>query len=572
MAAGREVYRSKCLHCHGEGGRGDGAAAERLDPRPRDFTKGLFKFRTTATGELPTDEDLFRVVTRGVPGTAMPGFEKLPPERRRQVIHYIKTFAADFSDPALDPRQAVVPLGEPTPGGPDALERGKRLYQEESKGGCVKCHGRRGRGDGPEAGTHKDDWGFPILPADLTKPWRYKNGPGLRDIYRTLSTGMNGTPMPGYGDALSAAERWDLARYVRSLIEELPDAGERPLLAIRGAGPLPEGPEDPTWRRVSSVRVRLLGQLVARPRLFRPSIDALTFQAVHNGREIAIRLTWNDRTRSLGGSRDGAGLQFPARTDGDRLPYLLRGEADRPVVLWRWEAGKGVSALRAAGLANPPAPGDGVRVEVRASFQNGRWALTFRRLLKAGKGGFSPGGFIPVAFGLWDGGRGEGNLRRAISPWHTLYLAPEAAAPRRPPRPRPASPRIVHPMLPEQYEGLENPLRKDGKQLRHHIEAGAKVYYRNCVLCHGDELDGKGLFAPALDLKPADFADPETIGQLHESYLFWRIREGGQGLPGESQPWNSAMPAWKDALSEEEVWQVVMFLFDAIGEKPRSWR
>jgi len=118
--------------------------------------------------------------------------------------------------------------------------------------------------------------------------------------------------------------------------------------------------------------------------------------------------------------------------------------------------------------------------------------------------------------------------------------------------------------------GLENPLRATADTLQH-IEVGRRVYYQNCLPCHGDRFDGQGHYAHAFNPAPLSFADNGTIAQLQESYVFWRVAKGGRGLPREGTPWNSAMPAWEDFLSEEEIWSVVMYLYNHTGWKPRTW-
>ena len=148
---------------------------------------------------------------------------------------------------------------------------------------------------------------------------------------------------------------------------------------------------------------------------------------------------------------------------------------------------------------------------------------------------------------------------------------------------RPQAPpelRAVHPAPPASIQfrgkelniaGLENPLRKDAGAFKQHVAAGAVTYIRNCMYCHGDNLDGRGHFAPGFNPPPANFQDPGTIAMLQEAYLFWRIAKGGPGLPKESTPWNSVMPTWEDRLTEEQIWQVIMFLYDATGQQPRRW-
>jgi mono/diheme cytochrome c family protein len=144
----------------------------------------------------------------------------------------------------------------------------------------------------------------------------------------------------------------------------------------------------------------------------------------------------------------------------------------------------------------------------------------------------------------------------------------------------PAELRAVHPAPPASIQfrgkeitiaGFDNPLRKDAAAVGKHVAAGGEIYIRNCVYCHGDNLDGRGHFAPGFNPPPANFQDPGTIAMLQEAYLFWRIAKGGPGLPRESTPWNSVMPAWEDRLTEEQIWQVIMFLFDFTGQQPRRW-
>jgi mono/diheme cytochrome c family protein len=150
-----------------------------------------------------------------------------------------------------------------------------------------------------------------------------------------------------------------------------------------------------------------------------------------------------------------------------------------------------------------------------------------------------------------------------------------AAKPQAPPELR-----AVHPAPPASIQfrgkeinisGFDNPLRKDTAAHKKHFAAGGEIYVRNCMYCHGDNLDGKGHFAHGFNPPPANFQDPGTIAMLQEAYLFWRIAKGGPGLPKESTPWNSVMPAWEDRLTEEQIWQVIMYLYDATGQQPRRW-
>jgi mono/diheme cytochrome c family protein len=151
-----------------------------------------------------------------------------------------------------------------------------------------------------------------------------------------------------------------------------------------------------------------------------------------------------------------------------------------------------------------------------------------------------------------------------------------------PPAP-PAFGRTVHPAPPDQIMVHEqaidlvrvgNPYRRlettDPEAFARHVANGRRVYYQNCFYCHGDLLEGAGLFAHALDPIPTNFQDAGNLPQLQESFLFWRIAKGGPGLPAEGGPWDSAMPAWEKFLSEEEMWDVVLFLYDFTGWHPRA--
>jgi cytochrome c oxidase cbb3-type subunit I/II len=183
---------------------------DRLITKPRDFTLGIYKFRSTPSGSLPLDGDLYRIVTRGVRGTSMLAQLQLSEQERRAVVRYIEAFSKRFKEEK--PGQAIAILPAP-PANPKLVALGKTKYEEA---GCSQCHGQDGRGSGASAKGLKDDWGNPISPSDLTlKP--FKSGPNPEDLYRTLSTGLNGTPMPSYAAAFSTNERWALVSYILAI-------------------------------------------------------------------------------------------------------------------------------------------------------------------------------------------------------------------------------------------------------------------------------------------------------------------------------------------------------------------
>ena len=221
IAYGKEVYERRCIGCHGEKGDGNGPAATFLfNQRPRNFNAGVFKFRLTQK-PIPTDGDLLRTITRGVRGTAMPAWYELPLNDRLAVIEYIKyELAVDRSDSSKpyayfieEPPSQPLYIGQPPAPSQDILAHAKDVWQNAK---CWECHGQTGKGDGEKAAGLKDDFGFPVRPADLTSG-QFKSGPSVQDIFRTMSTGLSGTPMPSYRDSLSEQDRWALAYYVLSL-------------------------------------------------------------------------------------------------------------------------------------------------------------------------------------------------------------------------------------------------------------------------------------------------------------------------------------------------------------------
>ncbi len=195
---GKEVYENSCAHCHGVEGRGDGSAAETLLPKPRDFTRGLYKIRSTEAGHLPTDKDLFDIITDGMPGSSMPGWETaLSTDDRWQVTAYIKTFYAGFKENENPPKQ--ITLDGKISYAEQSVEIGKELYVEL---GCVECHGNVGRGDGTSAPTLEDSWGFQTWPANLTQGWTFRGGSDTEDIFKRFIGGIAGSPMPAFeGDS-----------------------------------------------------------------------------------------------------------------------------------------------------------------------------------------------------------------------------------------------------------------------------------------------------------------------------------------------------------------------------------
>ena len=445
---GKAVYDKWCAGCHGDQGAGDGDAAHYMLPRPRDFTKGVFQIRTTASGELQTDDDLLRIIAGGMPGTAMPDWKgKLTVAEMKSVIAYIKTFSRFFQNAKPQP----ITIGSAPSGGADAVKEGRAAFQKLE---CFKCHGQAGRGDGPSAPTLKDDAGFPIRAADLTESWNFNGGSEVEQIYARLRTGLDGTPMPSFNDVIDAkvitdAQLWRVAQYVRGLSADKPPE-VREVIRAQQVIRLPTAPGDSIWSQAAPAYVPLVGQIIRAPRWFTPTVDGLWVQALHDGKRLALRLVWHDPSRSpdsawqewqgriaqtvarddttaLVQGPDRLLVQFPVQvTDDTERPYFLGGSTRRPVHLWRWASDQtSVEEGSGTGLGRF-APASRSQVTHAARFDQGEWQLQLTRSLlpadttKAPT--FTPGRAIPIGFLAADGSSGEDLHRAAISAWYAVYL------------------------------------------------------------------------------------------------------------------------------------------------------
>jgi len=223
LALGRRVYETRCMVCHGRKGDGKGyvgvirrmeKSGRLMEIRPRDFTLGVFRFRTTPTGCLPTDEDLLRIIRKGIPKSFMPAREDLSDEERSAVLEYIRTFSERWDEE--DPCDPIAIEKPEWVGSPVSVKKGLQIYKKMK---CWECHGNQGKGDGPKSDKLKDDWGQPILPFDFTTG-ALKRGASPEDVYITFTTGLDGTGMPSYEDSLSEEERWHLVSYTLKLMKQ----------------------------------------------------------------------------------------------------------------------------------------------------------------------------------------------------------------------------------------------------------------------------------------------------------------------------------------------------------------
>ena len=209
--AGKQLYYRYCWGCHGFRGDGNGENASYLNILPRNFVAATFKCRSTPTGTLPTDEDLYEAIDRGFNNSYMPSWITLTAQNRADLVAFIKT---------LSPRWKNEKPGEPIkiPEEPKAtlesIKHGSELFQKLE---CWKCHGQEGRGDGPSAATLTDSNDQPIRPYNFAAGSRFKCGTTNHDLYKIFMTGLDGTPMPSFADVIKPEDAWDLVHFLRTL-------------------------------------------------------------------------------------------------------------------------------------------------------------------------------------------------------------------------------------------------------------------------------------------------------------------------------------------------------------------
>jgi mono/diheme cytochrome c family protein len=342
--AGKELYLRNCEQCHGEKGDGNGVAAPHLQPRPRDFTSGKFKIRTTPSGKLPTDADLHHIIRVGMPYTSMPAWPNLTDAEIDDLVAYVKSFSPDFAKP--DNQAQPVDMPKPPALSAESVERGKASYAEL---GCAGCHGELGRTDGTTAPTLKDDWGHSIRPADLSRPWTFRGGGRREDIFRTVTTGLNGTPMPAFGEALTPEQRWDLTDFIHSLGgSESPNYAAL-LTAKKTTEALELDKIDALLEQAPPAFFPIVGQIMQPGRAFHPASNGLTARAVYNDTDVAIELRWHDMRGNTSG-KNAPDIAVPPEEDAGEV------EAAKPAAAA--DEGAGWGDAEDTGAAKPKAKPD----------------------------------------------------------------------------------------------------------------------------------------------------------------------------------------------------------------------
>ena len=444
-AKGKEIYDKRCTWCHGADGDGAGAAKELLNPPPRDFTSGNYKIKSSSFEDMvPNDDDIYRMIRDGMPGTAMPGWSDILKEQDMwNLVAYVKTFAGYDEPPA-----AQVDFGKQVASSGESIAKGRKLYEEGDR--CVECHGKSGKGSASK--RLKGDAGERTWPRNLTKPWTFIGSSEPKDIFARLSTGISGTEMPSFADPrskkkLSIEERWHVANYVASLAKtgRKVDAENTVIKADKVEGDLPGTPDDARWEKSTPTTFYLVPQLIAEERFFTPSNDTLTVRALYNDKAVAMLLEWDDRTRSIPGdeaaekladapiAEDGVAVQLPvAIPKGMEKPYFGMGDAKHAVNIWHWKSGT-KDATESIDLANSRGfreieKRDAAGLKANASYSDGTWKVLITRPLTTSSPDkdiqFAEGRFIPVAFAAWDGSNGEKGSKHTMTTWYWLLLKP----------------------------------------------------------------------------------------------------------------------------------------------------
>jgi len=486
LEAGKKVYFKRCVWCHGIEGVGDGPSHDRLFTKPRNFIQGTFKIRWTDSGELPRDEDLINTVRNGLPGSAMPPWgEFLGDDEIEAVVQFVKSLVQDreFDDEDETMLNTVAELG-PNPWGSkgpyhldipqEAIDEGKKIMVANK---CFECHGGEGRGDGNP--TMKDDWGFPILAANWQHCWNFRgsrrNHYDPFNVARTISTGLNGTPMPNFKDKITVEDRWKLAAFVNSLCprKKIDKLTNKPIPDFLIAAKYTEGEivlkiSDPMWvspddgpkiveraeDKADHPRrnyIALAGQITFGERNFKPKADNLWVSARwNNDQGIYYLVEYDNRFLSTDAEYpEAVAIQWPAKLQdlfGAEKPYFIQGDSKKPVDLWKaslmpkdysatnapkeegYQLDVTVEELNGNGYQALVAKDSEPTVKVvDAIFHQGRVKVMFQRALTT-EGDMDvqipAEEFIPVAFMQWSGFDKEIDEHMAVSTWYYTILEP----------------------------------------------------------------------------------------------------------------------------------------------------
>jgi len=459
---GGKVYSQNCSVCHGKKGAGDGPGAKISSPFPRNFIKGHIKLRSTPFGKIPTDKDLFEVITNGSKGTTMPSWKHLSENDRHSLVLYLKSLSKKFAKFIKKGKtHKIVVIPDPPKFTLASLERGKELFIQN----CSACHGIKGRSDGTSTKKIVNIATDAIWPRNLSEPWKFRRGDKRKQIFQTLRTGLSLTAMPRFSPRIFKDEQiWDLVNYVQTLSPSQKPKTPEIFNVQKVDGPLPDDTDDPAWKTVDSNFYPLAGQIIQSEKVTYPIIDNVVVKALHNGKDIAFYLHWDDptvdpilkksttveespvpplpahlqtdepeeqTTEELKAQEfpDSIAIQFPTSiNDGNEKPYFLNGDSEHPVNLWKWSSHP-MKALEmtAKGIMKINVQKDSSQnLTSKASFKYGRYFLLMKRPLTTSDAEIDtqlqPGQTIPIAFNIWNGSAGEIGSTKVISSWFDMIL------------------------------------------------------------------------------------------------------------------------------------------------------
>ncbi len=337
LALGKKIYGQQCAACHGATGRGDGEAAYLLYPKPRNLVAAKYRFVST-WDRVPTDQDLFDTITRGMPGSSMPSWGHLPAEQRWALVHYTKSLAEKpleikphkTPDPDGSGGQGIIQPPKRPPFDAAAKSRALELYKDA----CASCHGDTGRGDGSQ--EQVDEEGYPTKPRDLTTGV-FKGSPDPVSLYRHIVAGIPGSPMP-MSDWAWGDDGWHLTNYILSLSSEKQrERVEMKKFSIQAkrVKALPSHPDSGVWRLAPPVNLHLM------PLWWRSNRpEEVTVRAVHDGKELALLMVWADDTDDHTAIRpqdyrDAAAVQLSLTPNP---PFFAMGAKGQPVNIWMWKS------------------------------------------------------------------------------------------------------------------------------------------------------------------------------------------------------------------------------------------
>lgn len=477
LKQGKALYGKQCAVCHGSGGAGDGKAAFLLYPKPRNFNLNEFRLIST-TNMQATDEDLFKTISRGMPGSSMPSWVHLSEKERWALVYVVRSFSEIKSSEELIQAQSETAVTE------EGLKRGRELFVKA----CAACHGLEGKGDGQQ--MMQDSQGVPLKPRDLTAGI-FKGSSSSEDIYYRMVAGIPGSPMPGYQGVFTDEQIWDLIHYTQTLPKPGAEARSHVQQTKITARKLPKIDTDPLssfWSEIPPMFVALTPLWWRNDR-----IEGVDVKAMHDGKRIAIQLSWEDSTKdesnvAIQNFSDGAAIQF---SQDKNPPSFVMGDAQSAVTLWHWKAAwqadlaerkdiehqyphaavdwyksqtnyelgtriemsqmqtkfhdpKFMSGWGAGNpLSNPDkksateeamAKGLGTlttqmprfeKVDAQGAWKNGRWFLVFSRELKSKDWNalkFKKGKAVNAAFAIWDGAHRDRNGQKMVSVWNELTL------------------------------------------------------------------------------------------------------------------------------------------------------